>query len=70
MWYLGLAKRGRETRTLVEVFPEYFIVQPEPGGGEGAFVTLRDDAPHVGDDEEEASMEEIRREVPRKSKKS
>ena len=57
--YLGLSKEGRETRTLCEIYPEYFIVQPEPGG-EGAFVTLRDDA-YVADDEEEATMEEIRR---------
>jgi hypothetical protein len=61
--YLGLSKEGRETRTLVEIYPEYFIVQPAPSGGEGAFVTLRADAPHIGEDEEEASMAAIRKAV-------
>ena len=61
--YLGLSKEGRETRTLVEIYPEYFLVQPAPSGGEGAFVTLRDDAPHIGEDEEEASMADMRRAV-------
>ena len=49
--YLGLAKAGRETRTLVEIFPEFFLVQGENAQGEGAIVTLRDDAPDIGDDE-------------------
>jgi hypothetical protein len=61
--YLGLSKEGRETRTLVEIYPEYFLVQAAPSGGEGAFVTLRDDAPHIGEDEEEASMAAIRKAV-------
>ena len=42
--YLGLAKTGRETRTLVELFPEFFLVAGENAQGEGAIVTLRDDA--------------------------
>jgi hypothetical protein len=61
--YLGLSKEGRETRTLVEIYPEYFLVQPAPSGGEGAYVTLRDDAPHIGEDEEDASMAGIRKAV-------
>ena len=41
---LGLIKTGRETRTLVEILPE-FLVAGENALGEGAIVTLRDDAP-------------------------
>ena len=60
--YLGLAKTGRETRTLVEILPELFLVQGESAQSEGAIVTLRDDAPDVGDDEE-GDMVRIRRAV-------
>ena len=60
--YLGLAKTGRETRTLVEIFPEFFLVAGENAQGEGAIVTLRDDAPDVGDDEE-GDMARVRRAV-------
>ena len=60
--YLGLAKTGRETRTLVEIFPELYLVAGENAQGEGAIVTLRDDAPDVGDDEE-GDMARVRRAV-------
>ena len=60
--YLGLAKTGRETRTLVEIFPEFFLVAGENAQGEGAIVTLRDDAPDIGNDEA-GDMARVRRAV-------
>ena len=60
--YLGLAKTGRETRTLVKIFPEFFLVAGENAQGEGAIVTLRDDAPDIGDDEA-GDMARVRRAV-------
>ena len=40
---LGLKKRGRETRSFLTLYPEYFTVTGEDRG-EGGYVTLRDNA--------------------------
>ena len=60
--YLGLANTGRETRTLVGILPEFFLVAGENAQGEGAIVTLKEDVPDVGDDEV-GDMARVRRAV-------
>ena len=52
---LGLSKRGRETRSFLTLFPEYFTVTGEDRG-RGGYVTFRDDAQDVTGEEEADSL--------------